>query len=100
MRPKTHYWLSTFCSQSSSDSRQGDTKTQNTQQLFDMGDNKRLKSEEGRMGQTLPLTNLHPPKIKPPPDTERIVDLERRLMDSERMVVELRRQGLTLPNLT
>ena len=68
-----------------------------------MGDSKRLKSEEGRMSQTLPPTTPHPPKIKPP-DTERIVDLERRLMESERMVVELRRQGTTnkekLDNLT
>ena len=57
-----------------------------------MGDNKRLKSEDGRLNQTLPNTTPHPPKIKPT-DTERILDLERRLMESERTVVELRRQG-------
>lgn len=54
------------------------------------------------MNQTLPTPNPHPPKIKP--DTERIAELERRLMESERVVVELRRQGTSnkdkLDNLT
>ena len=53
-----------------------------------MGDSKRLKSEEGRMSQTLPLPP--PPRIKS--EADQIADLEKQLRESSRMVVELRRE--------
>ena len=54
-----------------------------------MGDSKRLKGEEGRLNQSLPLPP--PPRMKS--DAERIADLERQLLDRDKVVLELRKQA-------